>query len=288
MPMGWFFLGIIVFSIGVIWLAATYFEIPVGYGILAIGMTFILSLVACRATGETDITPTGALGKIMQLSYGGLIPQNATANLMTASITANAAGNSADLLTDLKGGYLLGANPRRQFMAQFLGVVSGTFATVLGFRAMVPDATTINGVKNATGDIIVQPEFPAPAARSWEIVARTFRDGFENMHPMHRELALWGLVIGTVLVLLDAFLPMAKAWLPSATGFGMGMIFGFNYAISMFLGALVAHFWARSRKDSHDTYMLPIAAGVIAGSSLMGVVVGILNGTVFEVTGGGH
>jgi len=75
--------------------------------------------VACRATGESDITPIGALGKITQLVYGVLIPQNATANLMTASITANAAASSADLLTDLKSGYLLGAHPRRQFVAQF-------------------------------------------------------------------------------------------------------------------------------------------------------------------------
>ena len=281
-PMAWFTWGVLVFSAGVIWLADAHFHIPWYYGVLAIAMTFILSLVACRATGETDITPTRALGKIMQLTYGGLIPQNATANLMTASITANAAGNSADLLTDLKGGYLLGANPRRQFMAQFLGVVSGTFATVLGFRIMVPDATALNGVVNEAGEMVRQPAFPAPAARSWEAVARVFRDGFDSMHPMHQQLAFWGLGIGCVLVLMEAFIPRGRRWLPSATGFGMGMIFGFNYAISMFLGALVAWLWSREGRQSHDDYMLPIAAGVIAGSSLMGVVVGILNGMFFS------
>ncbi|PMY18170.1 peptide transporter, partial [Pseudomonas sp. FW305-3-2-15-A-R2A1] len=84
--------------------------------------------VACRATGETDVTPTGAMGKIMQLTYGVLMPQAVTANLMTAAITSGSASASADLLNDLKSGYLLGANPRRQFIAQFSGIITGTLA----------------------------------------------------------------------------------------------------------------------------------------------------------------
>ena len=38
---------------------------------------------------------------------------------MSANITSGAAIASADLLTDLKSGYLLGAHPRKQFLAQF-------------------------------------------------------------------------------------------------------------------------------------------------------------------------
>jgi len=88
-------------------------------GALSVIMTFFLPAVACRATGETDITPIGAMGKITQLSYGITAPSDITANLMTAGVTAGAAASSADLLTDLKSGYLLGANPRKQFIAQF-------------------------------------------------------------------------------------------------------------------------------------------------------------------------
>ena len=40
-----------------------------------------------------------------------LSPGNMNVNLMSANITAAAAGSSADLLTDLKSGYLLGAHP---------------------------------------------------------------------------------------------------------------------------------------------------------------------------------
>ena len=38
-------------------------------GILAVLVTFLLSIVAARATGETDVTPIGAMGKITQFTY---------------------------------------------------------------------------------------------------------------------------------------------------------------------------------------------------------------------------
>ena len=43
-------------------------------GVVSVLMSFFLALVACRATGETDITPIGAMGKITQLFYGVVAP----------------------------------------------------------------------------------------------------------------------------------------------------------------------------------------------------------------------
>ncbi len=281
-PMAWFLAGFVFFGGIVAVLAEIYFEVPLLLGALAVVMTFLLSLVACRVTGETDITPMGPLGKIMQLTYGVLIPRNATANLMAAGITANASGNAADLLTDLKSGYLLGANPRRQFMAQFLGVFSGTIATALGFRLLVRNATYLNGVTDAAGNLVQKPEFDAPAAATWKAVADLFQHGFSSMHPMHVQLIFWGLAIGVVLVLLETVLPKQRAWLPSATGFGFGMIFGFQYAILMLLGAVAAWTWNWRGKKSADSYLVPVAGGIIAGYTLLAVVVAVLNTTVLK------
>ena len=114
---------------------------PLWQSIVAVLLTFILALVACRITGETDTTPIGAMGKVTQLIFGGLSPGNMNINLMSANITAGAAASAADLLTDLKSGYLLGANPRKQFLAQFAGIFSGTIVTVLCFRVLVPDGS---------------------------------------------------------------------------------------------------------------------------------------------------
>ncbi len=118
-PGSWFIFGTAISGLGCILVLYFAFDTALIMGLIAVIMTFFLSLVACRATGESDITPVGAMGKITQLGFGVLAPSNMVTNLMTASVTAGAAGASADLLTDLKSGYLLGANPRKQFIAQF-------------------------------------------------------------------------------------------------------------------------------------------------------------------------
>lgn len=277
-PTSWFIWGTLLSGAGVVWTAHTYFEVPWLYGALAVALTFVLSLVACRATGESDITPVGAMGKIMQLTYGVLIPQSTTANLMTASITASSAGSAADLLNDLKSGYLLGANPRRQFFAQFAGIFAGTVATVFGFYLLVPDATALTGTADSA------PRFPAPAAQAWRAVAELFKTGIANMHPMHRQAILVGLAIGVVLLLAEQFLPRMRAWIPSATGLGLGLILPFQYPFAMLIGALAAEIWMKRGKESADRYLVPICAGVIAGISIMGVIVAIVNNVVF----GGH
>ena len=274
-PFSWFGWGGFLSATGVILTAQFYFQVPWYYGVLAVLLTFLLSLVACRATGESDITPTGAMGKLMQLTYGVLIPQSTTANLMTASITASSAGSAADLLNDLKSGYLLGANPRRQFVAQFAGIFTGTIATVGGFYLLVPDATALTGIDGQA------PKFPAPAAQAWAAVAQVFRTGLENMHPMHREAMIWGLVLGVVMVALELLLPKARDFLPSATGIGLGLILPFQYPLSMLVGAGIAWAWTRKDKQHADDYLVPVAAGVIAGVSIMGVIVAILNTLLF-------
>src|SRR5258708_29419282 len=115
------------------------------------------------------LTPFGTLVKLTQHWYGLLFPQSYVANLMTASITAGASGSAADLLTDLKSGYLLGAHPRRQFVAQFLGIFVGTGASVLGYYLLVPDATVLTGRAGQA------PQFAAPSAQQWKAVAEIFR-----------------------------------------------------------------------------------------------------------------
>src|SRR5208282_3105603 len=150
-PTSWFFAGQLVSLAALAWLAKVSFGMPLWQSTIAVALSFFLALVACRVTGETDTTPTGAMGKVTQLTFGALSPGNMNVNLMSANITASAASSAADLLTDLKSGYLLGANPRKQFLAQFAGIFSGTIVTVFCFRLLVPNASVLGGDK-----------FPAP------------------------------------------------------------------------------------------------------------------------------
>jgi len=275
-PMKWFAIGAGISGTALAILAWRAFQIPLHFGLLAVLMTFFLALVACRALGETDVTPTGAMGKITQLTYGVLMPQSTTANLMTAAVTAGAASASADLLNDLKSGYLLGANPRRQFIAQFAGIFAGTIATVIGYFALVPDATALTGKGG------VDPAFAAPAAQQWKAVAEVFRVGIANMHPMARHAIFAGVLAGLVLSVLESFFPKAKRFLPSPTGVGLGFTLPFYYPLAMFLGALIAWIAHALSKERAERYTVPISSGLIAGESIIGVIVAILNNFVLK------
>lgn len=134
-PMAWFVVGMIVAGSACVILGSTLFGIVWWMGILAVVLTFVLSIVAARATGETDTTPIGAMGKITQLTYALITPRTIPAkfistNLMTAAITSGAACHSADLLQSLKTGYLVGANAKKQAIAQFFGIFVGILVCV--------------------------------------------------------------------------------------------------------------------------------------------------------------
>ena len=261
-PLSWFVRGFSLAAVAVILVAWLGFDIPPHFGLLAVALSFVLALVACRATGETDVTPVTAMGKITQLTYGVLMRGNVTANLMTANITAGVAIGSADLLTDLKSGYLLGANPRRQFVAQLCGVFTGALATVIGFRLVVKDANTL---------LADNSQFAAPSAHQWKAVAEVFQVGIENLHPMARSGILWGLLIGAALSVLEAAAPKWRKWLPSATGIGLGFILPFSNPLAFVIGAFAA--WAFHVADQRrsERHAIPLASGLIAGESLVGI-----------------
>jgi OPT family oligopeptide transporter len=260
-PMSWFFIAQVVSLMALAWLGARYFEMPWWQSTIAVLLTFFLALVACRVTGETDTTPVGAMGKVMQLTFGALAPGQKIVNLMSANITAAAAGSSADLLTDLKSGYLLGAHPRRQFIAQFAGIFIGTIATVFAFRAMVPDASILGTAK-----------FPAPAALTWKGVADALGEGLHTLHPVK----VWGLVIGGIVGIILPLLSLAapknlKAWVPSAAGLGLAWVFPWTNALDFFLGSVIGYIIMKKRPKLSEEYTFPVASGLIAGGSLMGV-----------------
>jgi putative OPT family oligopeptide transporter len=259
-PMSWFVIGQVVSLVALCWLAKRSFNLPLWQSVLAVVLSFFLALVACRVTGETDTTPIGPLGKVTQIIFGALNPGNMNINLMSANITSSAAIASADLLTDLKSGYLLGANPRKQFLAQFCGIFVGTVATVTAFRVMVPSASMLGSDR-----------FPAPAAQTWRVVALALSHGFQALEPVKLWSIAIGALVGIILTLLPRWFPKQARWIPSAAGVGLSWTFHWYYGFLFFLGALVG--WIVERKDpaKADLYNYPVASGVIAGGSLMGV-----------------
>lgn len=264
-PASWFVIGTTIASAACIYLAHLWFDVSWWMGLLAVIATFLLSLVAARATGETDVTPIGAMGKITQLMYGALAPSNITTNLMTASITAGSASHAADLLTDLKTGYLLGGNPRKQTIAQLFGILAGSFFCVPVYTLVVKP------------EKLGSAELPAPAAKVWAGVAEMLAKGIEALPPGALAAMVVGGAIGVLLTLGERFLPPRyQRWLPSATGLGIaGVIPAYN-ALSMFLGAFGAWLLQRYKPQTAERYVVSLSSGVIAGESLMGVTIILL------------
>ncbi len=83
-----------------------------------------------------------------------------------------------------------------------------------------------------------------------------------------------GALVGIVLTLLEEFLPKRyRRWIPSPTGLGIaGVVPAFN-SLSMFAGAAIAWLVARYYPKVDDQFTVPVASGLIAGESLMGVTI---------------
>ena len=200
------------------------------------------------------------MGKITQLVFGALSPGHVNTNLMSANVTAAAAGSSADLLTDLKSGYLLGAHPRKQFIAQFAGIFVGTLVSVLCFRLLVPDASALG-----------TDQFPAPAAQTWRAVAVALSEGLRALGPIKIWCIVVGGLVGIVLTLLPKMFPTRRHLIPSPAGVGLAWTFHWYYGLLFFIGGALGWWVERKRPAWSAEYTFPVASGWIAGESLMGV-----------------
>ena len=260
----WFAIGLVLTGTACVVMQRAWFDVPVFEGIISVGLAFVLSIVAARATGETNITPIGAMGKITQLTFGVLMPGNATANLMTATVTAGAAAHSADLMTEVKTGYLLGAAPRKQFFAQLVGVAVGSLACVPIYLLLAkPERLGV--------------DLAAPAAVAWASVAKLLKDGPGNLPMFALHGIAIGAVIGVILAVLDEFVPdRFRHFVPSATGLGIAMVIDANDSLAMFIGAFGAWLMARFFPVASRRTTFSVASGVVAGEGLMGVVVIVL------------
>jgi len=264
-PGSWFLGGMVVLGAAAVWMAHTYFNVTWWMGAIAVLMTFLLVVVAARSTGETDITPTGPLSKITQLTYGVIAPSNITTNLMTANITAGACSHAGDLLTDLKSGYLLGARPRQQFIAQFFGVLAGGLVVVPVFFLLIPDASVLG-----------TEQWPVPAAQVWRGVAELLANGLSALHPTARIGLFIGAALGVLLAALELIFPKHRKFIPSPVGLGIAFTITGYYSMSMFMGAVLAIGLQRWKPKQAEEYIVPVSSGIIAGESLVGVAIALL------------
>jgi putative OPT family oligopeptide transporter len=250
-------------------LAHLFFGVAIWMGIIAIPLIFVFTVIGVNSTALTSITPTGALGKLTQLTFGIIAPGNIKTNLMTAGITAEVASNASNLLMNIKPGYMLGAKPRLQAIGHVLGILAGAVVAAPVFYFVF--------LQHGPAQL-VSDQYPMPAATIWRAVAELLMQGLGNL-PMS---ARWAVLIGAVLgLVLEGVRQATKGrfWL-SGVGIGLATVILFNTCFAMFLGAsffwVAERIWSKKESAGHRIIVQnqePICAGVIAGGALMGITV---------------
>ncbi|HAA54485.1 MAG TPA: hypothetical protein DCE42_06995 [Myxococcales bacterium] len=262
-PNSWWMGGLAVSSVFTIFVANYLFKIPYHLGIIAIALSAVLAMVATRSTGETDINPIGGMGKVTQLAYGGLAPGSTSTNLMAAAVTAAGASQAADMMQDLKTGWMLGASPRKQFISQLIGIASGVFFCIPVYY-LVTSAYKLGGEK-----------LPAPAAKAWKAVAELLAKGTSALPPMAIYAIIVGLIVGALIPILRK-VPVLKPYVPSGLAIGIAFIIPAYYSIVIFIGAMILVVWKRADSDSCDRLSFAVASGMVAGEGLIGIVKAVL------------
>ena len=234
--------------------------------LIGVVLSFILAAGAGRVSGETAITPVGAMGKVTQAAFAVIAPGNATANLMAANVTGGAASQCADLLHDLKAGALLGASPRRQAIAQSAGVIGGALAGSAAYLVLVPDPV----------NQLMTDAWPAPAVATWRAVAELFAQGISSMPPGALEAMAIGGSVGILLAILEKTLPKkAAAFVPSPASLGLAFTIQAWTSFSLFAGSMLGWVLRRYKPEWSEKYLTVAASGVIAGESLVGVAIAV-------------
>ena len=276
LPMRVFVLGIPVVGAAVVWMAHAFFGVSILLGILAIPLVFVFTLIGVNSTALTSITPTGALGKLTQLTYGVLAPGNIKTNLMTAGITGEVASNASNLLMDIKPGYMLGAKPRQQAIGHVIGIFAGALASIPVFYF---------AFLKGNPDNLISEQFAMPAATIWKSVAEALTRGLGELPVSARWAALCGGFAG---ILLEAVKLLTRGRFPlSAIGMGLAFVISFHTCLAMSFGAFL--FWLLGRwkpawqapeNPSMVKNQEPVCAGIIAGGALMGIAVILLESFV--------
>jgi uncharacterized oligopeptide transporter (OPT) family protein len=133
---------------------------------------------------------------------------------------------------------------------------------VLAYKALIPDPKSM----------LLTADWPAPAAATWKAVAQTLSAGLSSLHASVRVAILLGSTAGIVIGALEMLLPPRQAhWLPAPAALGLAFMLPASVSLVMALGAVLAWLAGRIAPAWSGKYALAIAAGLVAGESMMGV-----------------
>ncbi|KXN73602.1 OPT superfamily oligopeptide transporter [Conidiobolus coronatus NRRL 28638] len=276
-------LGILVSSICTIIILKFYFAIEWYLGLLAVILGFILSFVATQSSGETDINPTGVIGKTTQFIFAPFKHANPMldlqVNLIAGNVAASCAAQTVDMVGDLKTGHLLRASPRSQFYAQIIGSIFGVVIAVVVFWVFGKAYPCILTLSEGNDHC----PFQAPSVAAWQGVAVALTSNISNSIPPSSQIAclVFGIVTIVTTVLKRTYLKNHANWIPNWNAFGIALVNPAPYILcASFYGLIIAKLWEHYQPNQFKHYNVPLASGLIAGEGIGGVIQAI-----FEISG---
>jgi putative OPT family oligopeptide transporter len=270
LPMWFVLVGIVVIMLIVAFVPQVLgsSEYPIGMPLrllsaLCVGIfAFLFVTVSSRVVGLVGVSsnPTSAMTIVSLLGTATLFYLIGSTDLMgkaaaltIGTIVCVAASKAGDISQDLKAGYIVGATPRRQQQGQLIGAICASF--------FVASAVYLLGKTYTFGST----EIPAPQANLMKTIIEAV---------MTAKLP-WGLtLLGAGLAAIAHF-----AFRVPALPFAIGLYIPLSTNAAVCVGGALRHlvekrFFGSKKAPDNDPGGL-LAAGLIAGEGILGVIIAI-------------
>ena len=213
----------------------------------------LASLIVTKCTGLADISPISGIALITVTAMMVVFDGNLAATLIVALAVAVGIGQSADMMQDLKTGFMVGSRPFIQQLVQFSVSWIGVLVAV-GVLYLLWGSGPLgqNGFGPGTA-------LPAPQATALTSIIEAVQG---NNVPVDK------FVLGGIVGALLGAAPIAGLGILM----GLAMYLPFSITLGYGLGCLTQMFITRRKGTVFtENKLVPLAAGLIIGEALMGV-----------------
>lgn len=266
------------------------FDMPVGMSLLSVFLAFFFSFLAVQCAGVTDITPLTAASKASQIVLGGAtkgenwgVTHAQRLNLLGGSLASMGANQASDLVGDFRVGFLLRTSPKQQFLAQGIGTIVSVFmapALFMLFAKAYPCIISLDETLQANCP------FSAPSVSAWRAVTVAITD---PTFPVPTSSGIFSVIFaafGAVMIVIRHYAYTGswakyRVYHPNMMCIGLAFVLPqTQYGTAMVMGAVPAYFWAKRNPKHFDIYGYAVAAGLIAGEGIGGVI-----NAIFQIAG---
>ena len=280
-PLSWVLLGIGVLTVPIFVLYYFYLQqLPLTFAmtILLLIAGFLFSTVAGYMAGLVGSSNNPISGitiatvlttALLLLLLGGTSGDSGAATaILVGAVVCTAAAIGGDNMQDLKAGYVLGATPWKQQIAQVVGV--GAAAVVI--------APVLNLLLVAYGFGEPTPAHPHPLAAPQAVLMSSVATGVFGAN-LPWNMIGWGVALGVAIVLWDQWLQRrGSSWRIPVLAVAVGTYLPLELDMTIFLGGVLAAIVERSAKAQREQWLqrgLLVASGLITGEALIGIILAL-------------